>query len=81
MYFSRQILFSRTFQDSPVHLSTSQACGNPGAVEISCCVEYERSFITLGPGPSLNLLDRFYHEKVKIRQEFFLLVDLQTLLL
>ena len=28
-YFSRQILFSRTFQDSPVYSSTFQACENP----------------------------------------------------
>ena len=28
-YFSSQILFSRTFQDSPVYSSTFQACGNP----------------------------------------------------
>ena len=28
--FSRQILFSRTFQDSPVYSSTFQACANPG---------------------------------------------------
>ena len=28
-YFSRQILFSRTFQDSPVNSSTFQACANP----------------------------------------------------
>ena len=27
-YFSRQILFSRTFQDSPVYSSTFQACAN-----------------------------------------------------
>ena len=27
--FSRQILFSRTFQDSPVYSSTFQACANP----------------------------------------------------
>ena len=31
-YFSRQILFSRTFQDMPVYSSTSQACANPGDV-------------------------------------------------
>ena len=29
-YFSRQILFSRTFQDSLVYSSTFQACANPG---------------------------------------------------
>ena len=29
MYFSRQISFSRTFQDSPGYLSTFQACANP----------------------------------------------------
>ena len=29
-YFSRHILFSRTFQDSLVYLSTFQACVNPG---------------------------------------------------
>ena len=28
-YFSRQILFSRIFQDSPVYSSTFQACANP----------------------------------------------------
>ena len=28
-YFSRQISFSRTFQDSPVYSSTYQACANP----------------------------------------------------
>ena len=28
-YFSRQILFSRTFQDKPVYSSTFQACANP----------------------------------------------------
>ena len=28
-YFSRQISFSRTFQDSHVYLSTFQACANP----------------------------------------------------
>ena len=28
-YFSRQSLFSRTFQDSPVYSSTFQACVNP----------------------------------------------------
>ena len=28
-YFSRQILFSRTFQDSPVYSSTFQACASP----------------------------------------------------
>ena len=28
-YFSRQILFSRTFQYSPVYSSTFQACANP----------------------------------------------------
>ena len=28
-YFSRQIEFSRTLQDSPVYSSTFQACGNP----------------------------------------------------
>ena len=28
-YFSRQIYFSRTLQDSPVYLSTFQACANP----------------------------------------------------
>ena len=28
-YFSRQILFSRTFHDSPVYSSTFQACANP----------------------------------------------------
>ena len=27
--FSRQILISRTFQDSPVYSSTFQACANP----------------------------------------------------
>ena len=27
--FLRQILFSRTFQDSPVYSSTFQACANP----------------------------------------------------
>ena len=27
--FSREILFSRTFQDSPVYSSTFQACANP----------------------------------------------------
>ena len=27
--FSRQIRFSRTFQDSPVYSSTFQACANP----------------------------------------------------
>ena len=30
MYFSRQILFSGTFQGSPVYSSTFQACVNPG---------------------------------------------------
>ena len=29
-YFSRQISFSRTFQDSPVYSSTFQACADPG---------------------------------------------------
>ena len=28
-YFSWQISFSRTFQDSPVYSSTFQACANP----------------------------------------------------
>ena len=28
-YFSKQIKFSRTFQDSPVYSSTFQACANP----------------------------------------------------
>ena len=28
-YFSRQIYFSRTLQDSPVYSSTFQACANP----------------------------------------------------
>ena len=28
-YFSQQILFLRTFQDSPVYSSTFQACANP----------------------------------------------------
>ena len=28
-YFSRQILFSRTFQESPLNSSTFQACVNP----------------------------------------------------
>ena len=28
-YFSRQILFSRTFQENPLHPSTFQACANP----------------------------------------------------
>ena len=28
-YFSWQILFSRTFQDSPVYSSAFQACANP----------------------------------------------------
>ena len=28
-YFSRQFLFSRTFQDSPIYSSTFQACANP----------------------------------------------------
>ena len=28
-YFSRQTLFSITFQDSPVYSSTFQACANP----------------------------------------------------
>ena len=32
-YFSRQILFSRTFQDSPVYSSTFQACANPVQAE------------------------------------------------
>ena len=30
-FFSRQIYFSRTFQDSPVYSSTFQACANPVA--------------------------------------------------
>ena len=29
---SRQILFSRTFQDSPVYLSTFQVCANPETI-------------------------------------------------
>ena len=29
-YFSRQIYFSRTFQDSPIYSSTFQACANLG---------------------------------------------------
>ena len=29
IYFSWQILFSRTFQGSPVYSSTFQACANP----------------------------------------------------
>ena len=29
-YFSRQILFSMTFQESPINSSTFQACANPG---------------------------------------------------
>ena len=29
-YFSRQIVFSRTVQDSPVYSRTFQACANPG---------------------------------------------------
>ena len=28
-YFSRQIYFSRTFQESPLYSSTFQACANP----------------------------------------------------
>ena len=32
-YFSRQIYFSRTFQDSPVYSSTFQACANPGTIQ------------------------------------------------
>ena len=32
-YFSRQILLSRTFQDSPVYSSTFQACANPDIKE------------------------------------------------
>ena len=28
-YFSKQILFSRIFQDNPVYSSTFQACMNP----------------------------------------------------
>ena len=28
-YFSRQISFSRTFQESPLNLSTFQVCANP----------------------------------------------------
>ena len=31
MYFSRQISFSRFFQDSPVYLSTVRAMGHVGA--------------------------------------------------
>ena len=31
--FSRQIVFSRTFQGSPVYSSTFQACANPAASE------------------------------------------------
>ena len=33
-YFSKQILFSRTFQDSPLYSSTFQACANPGTVNV-----------------------------------------------
>ena len=34
-YFSRQILFSRTLQDSPVCTSTFQACANPELVSVA----------------------------------------------
>ena len=39
MYFSKQILFSRTFQDSPVYSSTLQTCVNPVWVVNPCCAE------------------------------------------
>ena len=32
-YFSRKILFSRAFQDSPVFSSTFQACSNPAILK------------------------------------------------
>ena len=34
-YFSRQILFSRAFQDSPVYSSTFQACVNPDISKVT----------------------------------------------
>ena len=38
-YFSRQILFSRTFQDSPVYSSTFQACANPAILDYNVRLE------------------------------------------
>ena len=46
----RQILFSRTFQDSPVCSSTFQACANPDACQNATLLE-----ITC-PGSNINLL-------------------------
>ena len=34
-YFSRQILLSRSFQDSPVYSSTFQACANPEFIDFN----------------------------------------------
>ena len=48
-YFSRHILFSRTFQDSPVYSSTFQACANPGqkkAQEMAVYMLVARSMFT-----------------------------------
>ena len=38
-YFSRQILFSRTFQESPLNSSTFQACAKPETV----CKGYQQT--------------------------------------
>ena len=51
-YFSRSILFSWTFQDSPIYSSTFQACANPGTLSwwpINLC-KTAGSYLTLHGG-------------------------------
>ena len=42
-YFSRQVLFSRTFQDSLVYSSTFQACANPAFAWKNASIIYLRN--------------------------------------
>ena len=45
---SRQILFSKTLQDSPVHSSTFQACANPEHFETDFLVKVSIKILNSG---------------------------------
>ena len=68
-YLSRQILFSRTFQDSPVYSSTFQACGNPdtiwsqgGDVDTPCKPGMAESRQVLSPASSSQLNETLIYQ-------------------
>ena len=66
-YFSRQILFSRTFQDSIVYSSSFQACANPDQL---------KNYVI--PHPDTHTFDSICSVKIAWLLELSLFIDVDA---